>query len=190
MSSSYRLELNKWLANHDVIGPTVFDVGGSQEPLKPRVKSWTVERFVTFDLENPHKESKQPDVVCDLNKKNPQIIGYKGVADRVYCLEVFDYVYDPVRALTTLKELMNHTGRLFVSFPFAYPTHNPIEDDMLRYTEFSIYKLAEVVGLRVLDVHKRRPETDALLNFYRSERMRAAKHYDHNVMGFIVTFCK
>lgn len=190
MSSSYRLELNKWLSNHDVTGPTVFDVGGSQEPLKPRVKSFNVERLVTFDLENPHKESKQPDVVCDLNKKNPQIIGYKGVADRVYCLEVFDYVYDPVRALTTLKELMNHTGRLFVSFPSIYPMHQPVEDDALRYMPGGIEKLAQAVGLKVVQMTPRHFETNMWQQTISMERLRAAKRVDHSISGWIVEFKK
>lgn len=190
MSSSYRLSLNNWLAAHDVIGPVVYDVGGSQEPLKPRVKSFDVERLVVFDLENPHKESKQPDVVCDLNKKNPQIVGYKGIADRVYCLEVFDYIYDPIQALTTLKSLMNHNGRLFVSFPSVYPMHQPIEDDALRYMPGGIDKLAQAVGLKVINKIPRLFETNMWQQTISVERLRAAKHVDHSVSGWIMEFRK
>lgn len=53
-----------------------------------------------------------------------------------------------------------------------------------------IIKLAESVGLTVEQMIKRRPETNLWEQFYRTERMRAAKHEDHNFTGFICQFKK
>lgn len=186
MSSSYRNSLNEWLATLDVKADRVLDIGGAQEQLPPRVRGWDVGEYVISDLEEPHKDSPKPDIVMDLN------LPYIGTEhfDMIFCLEVFDYVYDPMTAMQNIYKLLWADGTAWVSFPFAYPTHNPIEEDMLRYTEFAIYKLAHTVGLTVDEIIKRRPETDLLDQFYRAERMRAAKHYDHNVTGFIVKFSK
>lgn len=187
MSSSYRIELNNWLANLEVVADTVYDVGGSQEGVKSRVPRWEVKNYLVFDLEQPHADSPKPDVVCDLNiKHQPVLHDYRELADIVFCLEVFDYVYDPVNAFTILYNLTKPGGKCYISFPFFYPTHNPIEDDCLRYTEFGIRKLAERVGFKISKIIPRRPETSAVEALWRSERMRAAKHYDHNVTGWIV----
>ena len=188
MSSSYRNSLNNWLANLDVKASRVLDIGGSQLSLPKRVKSWDVGEYLIADLPEPHEDSPKPDIEMDLNKHVS--LGDRYKADLIFCLEVFDYIYDPMMAMQNISNRLFEGGTAWVSFPFAYPTHNPIEDDMLRYTEFAIYKLAESVGLRVEEIIKRRPETDLLNQFYRAERMRAAKHYDHNVTGFIAKLCK
>lgn len=186
MSSSYRLELDRWLAQLDVKADNVLDCGGSQLPVKGRTKSWNVRQYTISDLPEPHVNSPKPDLEMDLNKA---WLG-QDTYDMVFCLEVFDYVYDPMQAMKNISKLLDDGGTAWVTYPFAYPTHNPIEDDMLRYTEFAIYRLADSVGLRVEEMIKRRPETDLLNQFYRAERMRAAKHYDHNVTGWICRFTK
>lgn len=191
MSSSYRLELNRWLAELEVLADTVYDVGGSQEQIKNRVKSWQVKDYLVFDLEQPHADSPKPDVVCDLNVKHqPVLHDYRGLADTVFCLEVFDYVYDPVNAFKIIYDLLKPGGLAYISFPFFYPTHNPIEDDCLRYTEFGIRKLAGRVGFKISKIIPRRPETNAIDNLWRAERMRAAKGYDHDVTGWIAELVK
>lgn len=189
MSSSYRLELDNWLKTLDVKADRVLDIGGAQEQMPPRVKTWDVKEYLIADLPNPHKDSPKPDIEMDLNKElelfttDPnEFFKY----NLIFCLEVFDYVYDPINAMSIIAGLLKEGGTAWVTFPFVYPTHNPIEDDMLRYTEFAVRKLAEVSGLTIKEIIPRRPETNAIENLWRAERMRAAKHYDHNVTGWIV----
>lgn len=192
MSSSYRISLNNWLATLcEVEANTVYDVGGSQEKIKDRVKHWAVKDYLVFDLEQPHADSPKPDVVCDLNiKHQPALNAYRGMADIVFCLEVFDYVYDPMNAFRILYDLTKPGGKCYISFPFMYPTHNPIEDDCLRYTEFGIRKLAKANKFKEVVISPRRPETNSVELLWRSERLRAAKHYDHNVLGWIAELRK
>ncbi len=191
MSSSYRIALDKWIGELDIKVNTVYDVGGSQEKVKDRVKSWEVSNYVIFDLPEPHVGSPKPDVEIDLNSgQNIQANGYLGLADVVFCLEVFEYIYRPEIALKTLKRLMNKDGVLWASFPSQYPMHNPIEDDSLRYMPGGIVKLANLVGLNVEEVIYRRFETDLFSQMFSAERMRAAKNNDHNFSGMIVRFSK
>jgi len=189
MSSSYRESLNTWLREHEVKAGIVYDVGGSQEQLERRVKSWEVKEYVIFDLPSPHK-GKKPDVAVDINLHAPILDGYKGMADAVYCLEVFEYVYDPVRAMKNLASIVKPTGRIFASFPFYYPVHQPVEQDYLRYTLAGIKKYAELAHLKVIKVTQRKPDSYGLLHFNSVERLRGAKEYDHNTLGYICTFTK
>lgn len=189
MSSSYRDSLNAWLREHEVKTGTVYDVGGSQEQMPKRVKSWEVNEYVIFDLPSPHK-GKKPDVEVDINLHSPILDGYKGMADIVYCLEVFEYIFDPVRAMKNLASIVKPTGRIFASFPFYYPVHQPIEQDYLRYTLAAVKKYAELAHLKVIKVTQRKPDSYGLLHFNSVERLRGAKEYDHNCLGYIVEFAK
>lgn len=189
MSSSYRLELDRWLGQLDIKADTVIDIGGAQLPVKGRTKSWDVGNYEIWDLENPHKGDAKPDRVYDVEShpwiKEPEI------ADVVFCLEVMDYVILPTTALLNIMKPLKPGGIAYVTFPFIYPTHQPVEHEGLRYTENSIYRLCERwPDIEVISIQPRRPETDLLNQFYRAERMRAAKHYDHQVTGWIATLRK
>lgn len=186
MSSSYRMELDAWISQLHVSADTVIDIGGSQEPAKGRTATWDVKNYYIGDLEYPHKDSPQPDFIVDLN-------GYtdtKLKADILFCLEVFDYVYDPMNAFHIISNMLNPGGVAYITFPFVYPLHQPIEDDALRYTIGAIGKLAEATGMNINHYTIRRPETNLLQQFYSAERMRAAKGEDHAVTGWIVKLVK
>lgn len=200
MSSSYRISLDDWLKELDVKADRVLDIGGSQLPIKGRTKSWDVKDYLIADLPEPHIGSPKPDISMDMNTEfivnfdcNPgnQILEQvKGRFDLVFCLETFDYVYDTRAAFGNIWNLLSEGGTAWVTFPTVYPTHNPIEDDALRYMEGGIRKLANASGLKVEEMIRRRPETNAIDNLWRAERMRAAKHYDHDFTGWIVRFTK
>jgi SAM-dependent methyltransferase len=182
MSSSYRMELDKFLNNLVVNADVVLDIGGSQLPLPKRVKSFKANQYLIADLPEPHADSPKPDYEIDLNKH----FDLEFRADLVVCLEVFDYVWNPAEAFDNIERHLKPGGQAIISFPFMYPTHQPIDDDALRYTEGGIKKLADYAGLRITKIVARRPESQAIEFLWRNERMRAAKHYDHNVTGWIV----
>ena len=190
MSSSYRNTLNEWLSKLDVKANRVLDIGGSQEKVIDRVKSWDVKEYIIADLPEPHKDSPKPDLELDLNEEFDFNSPEENHVDLLFCLEVFDYIYNPMAAFKTIAWYLKKGGKAWVSFPSIYPLHQPVEDDALRYMPAGITKLAESVGLSVEQMIKRRPETNGWENFYRAERMRAAKHEDHNFTGFIVEFKK
>jgi SAM-dependent methyltransferase len=187
MSSSYRLELDKWLSQLDVKAERVLDIGGSQLPVKGRTNSWDVKTYLIADLPEPHVGSPKPDIEIDLNYQRS---AEGNQFDLIFCLEVFDYIFDPMSALNNLNSYLKPNGTAWVTFPSFYPLHQPVEDDALRYMPGGIVKLAENAGLSVEQMIMRRPETDMLMQTWRAERMRAAKHEDHEFTGFIVEFKK
>lgn len=191
MSSSYRLELDKWLSELDIVTGHIYDVGGSQLSIIGRVGSLGHKDITTFDLDQPHKDSQKPDVVMDLNTvKSGDISDYFCGGDTIFCLEVFDYVYDPVNAMGALAYMLKPGGRLFVTFPSVYPLHQPVEDDALRYMPGGIEKLADRALLKIVKMTPRRFETRSWEQTIAAERMRGAKHQDHNFSGWIVEFTK
>lgn len=193
MSSSYRIELDKWLRTLDVNAGKVLDIGGSQLPVKGRTRSWDVEQYLIGDLPEPHVNSPMPDLEIDLNYEWRNYSD-SGVAvasfDMLFCLEVFDYVWNPAQAFKNIATLLEDHGTAWVTFPTIYPLHQPVEDDALRYMPAGIEKLAAAVELEVVQMIKRRPETKLWESFYRGERMRAAKHEDHQFTGLIVELRK
>lgn len=188
MASSYRLSLENWLKELDVKAGAVLDFGGAQLPVDKRVKSWDVGAYVISDLEKPHKVGREADFIFNLEKDHYKKDWRK--FDVVFCLEVFEYIIKPDIALDNIARSLNPEGVAYVSFPFVYPIHEPVEYDSLRYTETGIRRLAGEVGLVVNKVHIRRPETPAVVQAYSAERLRAAKGYDHHVLGYIVEFSK
>lgn len=189
MSSSYRMELDKWLSQLDVKANRVLDIGGSQLPVKGRTKSWDVKEYLIADLPEPHIGSPKPDIEMDLNDRT-ELLDSEDEYDLILCLEVFDYIYDPVIALKIIAYRLAKGGVAWVSFPSVYPLHQPVEDDALRYMPGGIQKLANAAGLKIVQMIPRRTETDAIYQAFRTERMRAAKHEDHNISGWIVEFQK
>lgn len=192
MSSSYRMELDKWLSNLEIVADTVYDVGGSQLSIMGRIKLLDCKKLVTFDLPQPHKDSDAPDVEMDLNDPEAYVHlrELSETADVIFCLEVFDYIYDPMTALENLAYLLKEKGRLFVTFPTIYPLHQPVEDDALRYMPGGIKKLAQEAGLKIVSMTPRHFETNWWAQTIAAERMRGAKHEDHSISGYIVEFTR
>lgn len=191
MSSSYRLELDSWLRALDVKGESVLDIGGSQLRAEGRTRSWDVVEYKVGDLAQPHVDSPKPDLEIDLNKHNVKTVNdYRGYFDIVFCLEVFEYVYNPILALTTIKDLLKKGGVAFITFPSFYPLHQPIEEDSLRYMPGFVTRALASLDLELISMTYRRPETAALVNAWSVERMRAAKHEDHLFTGLIVELKK
>ncbi len=182
MSSSYRNELNAWLAELEVYGGRVLDIGGSQEQVSKRAKSFSVDEYLIADLHEPHK-GRQPDIEVDLNI--PIEVDVEPF-DKIFCLEVFEYIYDPMTAMKNIAKLLRGHGVAYVSFPSIYPLHEPVDDDCLRYMPAGIGKLADSAGLAVVKWTPRRMETDAWLHTISSERFRAAKNQNHRFSGWIV----
>jgi len=198
MSSYYRIQLEDYLKTLDVKVDSVLDIGGSAYPVKNRVKSFEANEYKILDneLERPYKEKwTKPDIVFDLNDygiNNDNLMGYVNHFDLIFCLEVAEYIFDPVNFLHNIYLLLKPKGRVIISLPTIYPVHNLYQNDFLRYTEFGIRKLCENAGLKIDKLIPRYAKNpDLLMAFYSNEQMRPAKEYDkHNCVGFIVECTK
>lgn len=178
--SSYREQLEGWLSRISINADRVIDIGGAAKPIPTRLKSFKANEYIIFDTGSEEVVVEQY-VPFDINKPLTQLGGY-GMGsfgyDCLFCLEVFEYVWNPVMAFENIRDLMCEDGVAYVSFPAIYPVHNPIEIDYLRYTRRAIEKYAEVVGLNILSITSRvaMAGSMSLANFYRDEGMHPVRH--------------
>jgi len=215
MSSYYRQQLEDWLKTIDVKAGRVLDVGGSQLPIKGRTKSWDVKEYKILDLLQPHECKREPDYCADvqdeitmckelmvtekilesgINKVKIEISKPKFPADIIFCLEVSEYWWDPREALENIKMTLKKKGIFYISFPFIYPVHNPMEEDCLRYTEYGARKLLEEAGFEIEYVKFRYMHGNSeksYKKFIALESMRPSKVYDaHYATGLLVKAIK
>lgn len=190
-----RIALDNWLKAVDVNAERVLDVGGSRFPIEGRTKSWNVKEYKILDLEVPHECRQTPDIVMDLNEEQDWfgVITDKSVIDSfqkfdvVFCIEISEYLWNPVQALQNICTLLKQNGILYLSTHFVYPVHDPSEDDYLRYTRAGIAKLLEKTGFKIEEIKMRPALSREMIDFYGEQRMRASKHYKfHSEVGHLI----
>jgi len=173
----------------DVEG-SVLDVGGSQNPIKGRTKSWDVDDYKTLDLETPHKGEK-PDIVADIQYNFALILARRDV---IFCIEVSEYWFDPLSALKNINQMLKRDGLLYISFHTLYGLHNPKGEDCLRYTKNAIIKLFNEAELKIVDMIPRTISDEGrvwLERFYRVEGMRLDyQHPETWDIGYLVKATK
>lgn len=190
MGSHYKKILNDWKATLDVKADVVYDIGGAQDPIKGKTKSWNVKEYKIIDLPIPHVEKVHPDIEHDMNRPMEGFAIPR--ADMIFCLGVTDYIINPNIFMLNIVRLLRDDGVAWIEFPFVYPIHNPVDEEGCRYSEGCIRRLAKQANLKIEEIIYKRPKPDNpfLLQFYSYDGMRAADGVDHNVTGYIVRFTK
>ena len=176
MSSQTRKQLEIWIKSKSLSGK-ILDVGGAQLSIRGRAHIEEGSEITVLDLESPHQGEK-PDIVGDLNLKTYVQEYNLTNFDYAVCLEVSEYWWNPFRALKTIHDFLKTGGKLFISFHFLYPVHNPVDQDYLRYTRRGAVKLLEEVGFEIDEIVSRTADEVNFRNFAVSEGMRAAKGYE------------
>ena len=166
-TSFFREQLESWLSKIDIDAGSVLDAGGGAKPVKHRVRSWNVEEYVILD-NRLQPQKTEPTLVADLNKRfssenGPGASDRLGTFDVVFCLEVMECLWNPLVALENLNLLLKKGGLLYISFPFVYPMHYPVEYDFMRYTQEGAHKLLSESGFAVNDIFVRRIKNEKLL---------------------------
>lgn len=196
MSSHSRGQLEAWLATLEAKG-NVLDIGGSQNPIEGRTKQWDAldetEQFATFtilDLEEPHEEKRKADLVMDIQEP----IEVESAYDQAFCIEVSEYWFNPLQALQNINKLLKNGGKLFISFHFIYPIHNPEDQDYLRYTRSGARRLLKEAGFEIDEI---RPKTYQSYQYakmlYDNERMKGVGKNSaeiHREQGWLITATK
>jgi len=192
--SFYRNQLEAYLKRINVKAHRVLDLGGASNPIQGRVNSFKSDEYICFDL--GVEEAKRSYIKFDINEPLEQLTGFKEEDfkfDTIFCLEVFEYVYNPIEAINNIYRLLDDNGLAYISFPTQYPLHEPKEIDYLRYTRKAIEKYADIFGLEILEIVPR-VATEGLSNlskFYSREGMHPVKH-DSSVfdIGYMVKISK
>lgn len=184
MSSYYRLQLEEWLKTIYVDRSIVLDVGGSQYPVKNRTAVWNPSKVDILDLHCPHETKREPNVICDLNLSNdigePKYQADENLFhkyDTAFCLEVTEYLWDPVQALKNIRYFLKDGGDLYISFPFLYPLHPPTGMDYMRYTKYGVVKLLYETGFTIVNQTPRVAHNkNILFDFFTADRYRSDRN--------------
>ena len=184
--SWYREQLEDWLKTRDVQANIVFDIGGKQGEVKNRVKSWDVNKYEVLDLPEFDIEKKTLG-----GSRVSHIATRVNKADIIFCLEVFEYLIDPLAALANIKYMLKPAGKAYITFAFVYPHHNELDMDSIRFTETGIRRMAKRIGISLTQIWYREDKSGLLQSFYSADGMHPSKEYPHhNVAGFIAEFIK
>lgn len=198
--SYYRDQLEEWLLTIDVpAGARVLDIGGAAKPVFHRLENlgggWESYEVLDRLIEPPAED-------CRYFKGDIHDIDFKTYAlfqksaglpeskfTDIFCLEVAEYLYDPLRALKNIATYLVDDGMLYMSFPLIYPIHNPKEYDCLRYTRYGIEKLLWAAGFQIEQIIGREArDGDKLIDFYKSDGMHVAA--DSTITGYLVKAIK
>ena len=202
--SYFRNQLEDWLKKIDVKADRVLDVGGGSKPIEGRTKSWEVKDYRIID--NGLEEQKVGSMyMFDLNKEGMELTLMQNLGgekeeekltldlyDMVFCIEVFDYIWNPVQALENINAVMVDGGILYLSVPFIYPHHNPAEYDYLRYTRWGVEKLLKETGFEILELVPRNANKPSMLfDFWHAEGMHPCKikpdmNLGHDEIGYCI----
>lgn len=152
--SFYRNQLESWLKTINVNAEKVLDLGGASNPVRNRVNSWRVNDCIFFD--NGAEQAKVEYMPFDINiQLEDQLKGYKEKDlqfDALFCLEVFEYVWNPVEAMRNIYRLMGQDSVAYISFPAIYPVHQPYEIDSLRYTKAVIERYLHMWDFQQIEI--------------------------------------
>jgi len=184
--SEYRNQLEDYLQklNIDIHVDKILDIGAGDNHAKKRVTPLEYNIYKTLDIDNSHN----PDFVADINRAIKDF----GQYDLIFCLEVFEYIWNPVQALININKLMKKEATAYISFPFIYPMHNPVGIDYLRYTGEAIEKLLKETGFSywIITARKATKGRTKLREFYDIEGMHARKDDNWDEIGHIVEITK
>lgn len=151
MPSYSRIQLENWLKNITVDCDKCLDIGGSQLPIKKRLMNFYAKEYFILDLEEPHECKKKPDYIYDIQDN---ILKFD-LFDIIFCIEVSEYWYNPLKALQNINKLLKKNGFFYFSYHTTYPLHKPTGKDYLRYTYYGIEKLFKKAGFEIIE-HKLR----------------------------------
>lgn len=188
MSSYTRQQLEAWIKDISIQGGRVLDIGGSQKPLYGRLAKFEPKRYDILDLEVPHILEKEPELVGDIQEICGNDFDKTNYYDKVFCIEVSEYWYNPLQALININSFLKQGGLLYISFHFIYPIHNPTNSDYLRYTPEGCYKLLTEAGFEAVSSTVRIAEHAGYLkDWFTLEKMRPAKNTPHDYVGMMIS---
>lgn len=178
--SKSREQLNEYLKKIDIQGKYVFDIGIQDKPTSRLTKGMPA-NYITMDIDRQWN----PRVVGDLNEawtnwlitwQDDKPLKYmENWADIIFCIEVLEHTWNPVKAVTNMFEILKPDGVLYLSTPFINPHHDVV--DYLRYTNEWFRDVLPKLGFKQVEIFERVATVGKpfLENFYRTEGLKISK---------------
>jgi SAM-dependent methyltransferase len=147
--------INRYLVNQSVNefsneindGENILDVGAGSGHYRCLFKN---KQYVAIDMGLEQSTIQGLDVVgdiCFLPFKNSSF-------KNVICIEVLEHVWDSKKLLQELNRVLENGGKLLLTVPLCFGEHmQPY--DFYRYTSFSLVKLLEMNGFKLMEITPR-----------------------------------
>ena len=111
----------------------VLDVGMAMRDRYKKIKSELLETLDVNDFDD------YPDIICDICS---DIDGLENKYNKIICIAILEYVYDPSAAVTNLKKMLKDNGIIYGYVPYLYNYHAPKDLKFQDYFRFSKDALA------------------------------------------------
>ena len=132
--------VGKWLAdNADAVSGVLLDLGAGNQPFKGWY-SGLAEKCVAIDV--------APAPGLDLLSLAAPLPFGPASFDTVLCTQVLEHVYDVEAAVSEIARILKPGGRVIITVPFLYPTHEA-PYDFWRTTHWGLRSVLTRHGLKV-----------------------------------------
>jgi len=132
--------VGRWLAdNADAVSGLLLDLGAGNQPFKVWY-SGLAEKCVAVDV--------APAPGLDVLSMAAPLPFQSATFDTVLCTSVLEHVHDAEAAVSEIERILKPGGRLIVTVPFLYPTHEA-PYDFWRTTHWGLRSLLTRHGLEV-----------------------------------------
>ena len=179
MASNSRRQIEHWLKTIDVNVDRVADVGGLFMPVQGRTKSWNVLTYEIWDVKK-NRNGVIANYTADFNTTD-NMDGWD--YDVVFCIEVTDHFWNPVKAFKNINDMMKKGGTLYISSNFLFPHHTGF--DCIRFTITGLSKVLSETGFAVTHYEPRFAKNVETLGM--AMRNESKVYYNPGAIGFMVT---
>ena len=119
-----------------------------------------VEEVICTDWKNSMHENKFVDVYSDLNEH----LEFEDLSfDTIILTDVLEHIYKPLNLIAEINRVLKPGGRIIVAVPFFYWIHEQ-PYDYFRYTEYSLSKMFEDSGFKIIEIEPYGGYLDVLLD--------------------------
>jgi len=126
----------------------LLDFGCGKMPYKEYIlEKSSISEYIGLDIENTLEYDKniKPNYTWDGNK-----IPFENDSfNTIIATEVLEHCYNPIQTLKEIFKVLSKDGHLFITVPFLWTLHE-VPHDEYRYTPFSLQKMLEGVGFKII----------------------------------------
>ena len=141
---AYRYERQRYEEVGRLAGGRVLDIGCGRQPLRAYLHS----ACNYFSLDYPETGEALYDARPDVFGDAHALPFVDGVFDTVVLLEVLEHLSEPETAIHEARRVLARGGRLIISTPFLYPSHDE-PGDFQRWTRHGLERLVQSSGFVV-----------------------------------------
>lgn len=138
----------KRLSRETIAGRAMLDVGAGETQYKKYFSHLT---YTAQDsgVGDPNWDFSHIDIVSEIYDIPLPDVSF----DYILCTQVMEHLAFPDKAFAEFARLAKPGGRLFVTCPMTWKEHQK-PHDFFRYTQFSLKRLAEDHGFKIIEINK------------------------------------